>query len=192
DTIPQSLTLECSADYPRPTSLTAIDNCEGVIVSSPVSLFTFGGCPNNFTEVRTWTFSDTCGNTTSVFQTIQVLDTLPPVVVDTVPQSLTLECSADYPQPTSLTAIDNCDGVIVSSPVSQFTFGGCPNSFTEVRTWTFSDTCGNTTSVSQTIQVLDTLPPIVVDTIPESLTLDCSAGYPQPTNLTAVDNCDGI
>ncbi|PHN05388.1 hypothetical protein CRP01_17910 [Flavilitoribacter nigricans DSM 23189 = NBRC 102662] len=161
------------------------------MVASPVSQFIFRGCPNNFTEVRTWTFSDTCGNSTSVSQTIHVLDDQVPIIIDMTPPDLTLSCNEDYPAPEGLTAIDNCDGIIIASPVVQITSGDCPNEFTEVRIWTFRDTCGNTLSTSQTIHVLDDEAPVIQESLPPDLVLACAEDVPAPASLTAIDNCDG-
>ena len=61
------------------------------------------------------------------------------------------------PPPVNLTAVDNCDGPITVAPTTQITPGVCLNDFVMVHTWTFSDTCGNTSSVRQTITVADTL-----------------------------------
>src|SRR5690606_41169498 len=63
------------------------------------------------------------------------------------PQDVTVQCADDVPAPVGLTAIDNCDGEIPAQPIDDITPGDCPNRFTVVRTWTFTDLCGNTSSV---------------------------------------------
>ncbi|WP_168797579.1 T9SS type A sorting domain-containing protein [Neolewinella litorea] len=186
---PADLSLECADDVPPPINLTAVDNCDGEITVSPSTQITPGACLNDFTLVRTWTFVDTCGNTSSVSQTITVLDTLAPVA-PAAPADLSLECADDVPPPINLTAVDNCDGEITVSPSTQITPGACLNDFVMVRTWTFTDTCGNTSSVSQTITVLDTLAP-VPQSAPADLNLACASDVPPPVNLTAIDNCSG-
>ncbi len=191
DTIPPNLYLECIDDVPAPVNLTAVDNCGDSITVSPTSQFNFGSCVNDFTEIRTWTFSDTCGNTSSVSQTITVLDTLAPVIVSDLPQDLNLECVSDIPPPVDLTAEDNCGGQITVSPLQELTFGNCLNDLTLVRTWTFADTCGNVTSYSQTITVLDTLAPVITSELPQDLNLECASDIPPPMDLTAEDNCGG-
>ncbi|MEJ2595251.1 MAG: T9SS type A sorting domain-containing protein, partial [bacterium] len=69
----------------------------------------------------------------------------------------------DVPAQVDLTATDNCDGDITVSPTSVVTPGStnCPNDYVEVRTWTFTDAAGNSSSVSQTITVLDVTPPVL-------------------------------
>jgi hypothetical protein len=182
------LNLDCAKDVPPPVNLTAIDNCDGEITTSPSTLVIPGSCPNDFVMVRNWTFVDTCGNLSSVSQTINVSDTLPPVIQNPPTPFLNLDCAEDYPQPAPLTAIDNCDGEIIVHPNSTFIIGSCTNDFVEERTWTFIDTCGNTSSVTQTITVEDTKPP-TFDNCPPDITVECEAGIPSLPNLAASDNC---
>ncbi|WP_235297842.1 HYR-like domain-containing protein, partial [Portibacter marinus] len=180
---PSDLLLLCADDVPTPMTLTATDNCDGNITVSPSTQITPGGCLNDFLLERTWTFTYEAGNSTLVTQTITVIDTLSPVAPD-VPADLTLDCAADLPPPVNLTATDNCDGDITVSPDTLILPGSCLNDFTMVRTWTFTDTCGNTSSVSQTIIVEDKTAP-VAPAAPADLTLDCAADLPPPVNLTA-------
>jgi hypothetical protein len=186
---PSNLTLQCADDVPAPIDLTAEDNCDGAITVSPGVVRIFGSCVNDFTEIRTWTFSDVCGNTSSVSQTITVSDDTAPAA-PAAPSNLTLQCADDVPAPIDLTAEDNCDGAITVSPSVVKIFGSCVNDFTEIRTWTFSDVCGNTSSVSQTITVSDDTAP-VAPAAPSNLTLQCADAIPPPVDLTATDNCDG-
>ncbi len=186
---PADLNLQCSSDVPAPVDLTATDNCDGTITVSPTAQVTVGACINNFVIVRTWTFTDACGNTSSVNQTITVLDDTAPVA-PAPPADLNLQCASDVPAPVDLTATDNCDGAITVSPTVQVTVGACVNDFVMVRTWTFSDACGNTSSVSQTITVLDDTAP-VAPTPPADLNLQCASDVPAPVDLTATDDCDG-
>ena len=157
---PADLVLQCAADVPAPLDLTATDNCNGDITESPTVQITPGRCVNDFIMVRTWTFEDECGNTSSVSQTITVKDDLAPVA-PAAPADLVLENVDDIPPPISLTATDNCSGEITVDPTVQVIPGACAGDFVEVRTWTFADECGNNSSVSQTITVIDTSPPVI-------------------------------
>jgi len=112
---------------------------------------TDGDCPNSFTITRTWTFTDECGNTSSVSQTINVDDTTAPEAPQ-APADVTVECADDIPAAATLTAADNCSGVVSGVSSDTRTDGDCPNSFTITRTWTFTDECGNTSNVSQVRQ----------------------------------------
>ncbi|NNE26634.1 MAG: HYR domain-containing protein, partial [Saprospiraceae bacterium] len=182
---PADLTLQCGDDVSAPVALTATDNCDGNITVSPTTQTTPGNCPNDFVMVRTWTFTDSCGNTSSVSQTIIVSDTTAPAA-PAPPADLNLECAQDVPPPVDLTATDNCDGPITASPTVSVIPGACLNDFTMVRTWTFSDVCGNTSSVSQVITVLDNTAP-VAPAPPADLNLECAQDVPPPVDLTATD-----
>jgi hypothetical protein len=159
--LPEDLILECATEIPAAVELTAIDNCGQSWTRKPVVQYIPEGCPNRFTLVRIWTFKDTCNNISSHTQTITVEDNEPPVIQGPLPQDLTLECATEIPAAAELTAIDNCGEMWTKLPVTEVTPGDCPNSFTLVRTWTFVDTCGNASSVTQTINVnMDfTMPP---------------------------------
>ena len=186
---PANVTVQCTSDVPVPVDLTASDNCDGDITVSPSDVITPGSCPNRFTMVRTWTFVDGCGNESSISQTINVNDDTAPIPPAS-PANVTVQCASDVPVPVDLTASDNCDGDITVSPSDVITPGSCPNRFNMVRTWTFMDLCGNSSDVSQTITVNDDTAP-VPPAPPADVTVQCIADVPAPVDLTAVDNCDG-
>ena len=147
---------------------------------------TAGACANDFVMVRTWTFTDDCGNTSSVSQTITVFDDEAPAA-PAPPPDMALSCAADIPPPVDLTATDNCSGEITVSPTVQTITGACANDITIFRTWTFTDECGNTSSVSQTITVFDGVAP-VPPAAPADLVLSCAADIPPPIDLTKMWN----
>ena len=187
--VPENLILECASEIPAPINLTAQDNCDGEITVAPVESLTPGDCPNQFTLIRTWIFTDICGNESNVSQTISVNDTSAPEA-PTAPADLTLQCVDEIPAPIELIAQDNCNGEITVAPVESLTSGDCPNQFTLIRTWTFTDACGNESSVNQTISVHDDIAPIA-PIAPAELTIQCADEVPTSIDLTAEDNCDG-
>ena len=187
--LPQDMNLDCATEIPAPAKLTATDNCGQTWTKLPVTELTPGGCPNRFTLVRTWTFSDTCKNVTRHTQTITVEDNEPPVITSELPQDINLDCATEIPEPAKLTATDNCGQTWSKLPVTELTPGGCPNRFTLVRTWTFSDTCKNVTRHTQTITVEDNEPPVITSELPQDMNLDCATEIPPPVKLTAIDNC---
>ncbi|WP_441294552.1 HYR-like domain-containing protein, partial [Flavobacterium anseongense] len=77
-------------------------------------------CPNSFTVTRTWTFTDACNNTSSVSQTINVVDDVAPVAPE-APAAITVACATDVPAMVSLTATDNCTGEITVQGVDTTT-----------------------------------------------------------------------
>jgi len=186
---PADVLGQCAADMPPAVNLTATDNCDGEITAGPIDVRTDGNCDNSYTLVRTWTFFDACGNSSSVSQNITINDTIAPVP-PAPPADVLGQCAADVPAPVSLTATDNCDGAITADPVDVRTDGNCANNFTIVRTWTFADACGNSSSITQNITVNDTIAPIP-PAPPEDI-LVCLDDPPPPVSLTAVDNCDRL
>jgi len=153
---PVDATLECPVDTSVEAngSATATDNCD----DSPEIVYSdmyYGTC----TKVieRTWTATDTSGNSSSCVQVITVADTTPPVI--TCPADVTLECPADMSVEAngSATAGDTCGAVTITH--SDAWQAGCGNTGALARTWTATDECGNSSSCVQTISVVDTTPP---------------------------------
>ena len=186
---PAPIAVQCADDVPAAAELTATDNCSGTITGVSVDAFTPGDCPNSFIVTRTWTFTDECDNAITVSQTITVEDTEAPVA-PAAPAPLAVQCADDVPAAEVLTAADNCSGTITGVPVDVVTPGDCPNSFVVTRTWTFTDECGNASTVSRTITVDDTEAP-VAPAAPAPLAVQCADDVPAAEVLTAADNCSG-
>jgi len=136
--------------------------------------------------VRTWSTADSCGNIASASQTITVVDTVAPTVVTGVAAELTLEC--DQPEPVDMPVFaDNCDANITVTSVSGINnVSGC--GWDVEKSWTATDNCGNSTTVSQLIHFVDTTAP-TLSGAPMDATVDCSS-VPAAEVLTATDNCD--
>jgi hypothetical protein len=153
---------KCIASIPDADNslITVVQSC-GVATITHVDEDNGGsGCASDpFVLTRTYTVTDSQGNTANCVQTFTVVDDLAPVA-PTAPADLDLQCAGDVPAPVDLTAVDNCDGDITVSPSELSTPGDCPNSYTLVRTWNFVDGCGNASSVSQTINVNDNKAPV--------------------------------
>ncbi|PKQ45511.1 HYR-like domain-containing protein, partial [Confluentibacter flavum] len=168
---PLDMTYECIEDVPVAGNLTAVDNCVGDITVAGVDTID-NSDPCMVIITRTWSFTDTCNNTSTVTQTITVQDTKAPTVApyDNV---LNVSCT-DIPNAPSLEFEDNCSSNVTVEFSETSTYD--ENAFQDyqiVRTWEVTDECGNTDEFTQTINV--TLDEIV-------------------TQLTAEDRCykDGI
>lgn len=87
--------------------------------------------------------------------TIVMGDVLGPVLTN-VPADLTINCEDVVPDPTVVTAYDECPGVYISFTESsdEYAMGAC-GTYTITRTWTATDLCGNITSDQQLIHVKD-------------------------------------
>src|SRR5262249_61912153 len=104
--------------------------------------------------VRSWNFTDGCGNTSANFvQTITARDVTAPVVT-TAAGSLdaTVECNDATGLSAALaqapTATDNCTASPTINLVSDVTTpdASCANAYVRGRTWNFTDGCGNTSA----------------------------------------------
>jgi gliding motility-associated-like protein len=185
DTPPAGLTVECYDDVPAMTDLSWTDNCDGTGTVTGIDQSDGGTCPENIT--RTWSYTDACGNTASVTQIITVNDQTDPVFA-TPPAAISVECYDDVPAPGMLTWTDNCDGTGEVMGVDQSDGGNCPTIIT--RSWSYTDACGNTATVTQIITVDDTTDP-VFDPPPAAIAVECYNEVPPPGMLTWTDNCDG-
>src|SRR5690606_22963721 len=104
------------------------------------------------------------------------------------PEDVTVSCGTEIPAMVALTATDNCGQEITTEGVDIITPGTCPGTYTVTRTWTFIDSCGNASTATQTIEVIDNVPPTFNEPVPGNISHSCDAVPPAPT-LTASDNC---
>jgi len=188
--VPADVTVECDA-IPAAATVTASDNCDPSPSVSFEETSTPGTCAQEEVITRTWTATDDCGNSSTASQVITVVDTAAPTLSG-VPADATVECDA-IPTAATVTAMDNCD----PSPSVSFEETSAPGTCTQeeviTRTWTATDTCGNTASQSQVLTVVDTTDPVITCPGDQIVSADgsCQAGLPDYTGLaTVTDNCD--
>ena len=153
-TIPADYTAECSDEHPMDDA-TATDNCGEVTITVEEET-TPGACAGDYVITRTFTATDDCGNATSATQTITIVDTTAPVL--TIPADYTAECSDAHPMDDA-TATDNC-GEVTITVEEETTPGACAGDYVITRTFTATDDCGNATSATQTITIVDTTAPV--------------------------------
>ncbi|WP_372755052.1 tandem-95 repeat protein, partial [Mariniflexile sp.] len=169
--LPADVTVECSAIPVAPT-LTATDNCGSATVNlNTTSTKTNNGSCNDssYTITRTWTATDCCGiNTITHTQTITVQDTTAPII-SAAPADASYQCLAEVPAAGNLTATDNCTSEFSVAGVDNINNDN-PNETIITRTWTASDLCNNTSSVSQKITIRDTINPTIV--CPDNITVN--------------------
>ncbi len=180
DNAPDDITVECDA-VPAPADVTASDNCHEASVNFNETMT--DGCP--YTITRTWVANDGCGNYATAVQNITVIDTVDPILIG-VPANAVVECS-DIPAPAEVTASDICDeNVEVIYTFEIIEGSGC--SYLIERTWTATDDCGNSVSATQTLEVVDTIDPILIG-VPGDVTVECDE-VPSAALVYADDNCD--
>jgi gliding motility-associated-like protein len=86
-----------------------------------------------------------------------------------------------------LTATDACSNATVTYNQA-ITNVVCAGTYTITRTWTATDTCGNATNASQTINVIDITPPTFSQATPIDVAVSCDA-VPTAPVLSASDSC---
>ena len=148
-----NLSVECGASIPPPFGW---DNCCNTsLVPVLVWSQTNGTCPWNLTQ--SWLVTDCRGQTNACTRVVTVTDTTPPTLVCNTNKTVQCGTAWDFDPPS---AFDRCclSNVTVTL-VSTITNGRCPWVIT--RTWKATDCCSNTSTCSQTVTVVDTLPPTI-------------------------------
>ena len=164
----------------------ASDACSGKDVTVAIlRTITNGVCPRVIT--RTWTATDLCGNAATCSQTVTVVDTTPPVLTCPPPEKM-VNC-ADAWRFDEPAASDACSGEDVRVAILRtVTNGLCPRVIT--RTWTAADACGNISTCSQTVTVVDTTPPVIICPKKIIVALDANCRLKIPTiHPKASDDC---
>ena len=145
-----------------------------------------GDCEGNYVVTRTFTAVDACGNTSVAVQTVTVEDTTAPAL--TVGADATIECDEEIPaEEFTVSDLSEVDVDVTEEIIA----GDCPQAMTIVRTYTATDACGNSTSLEQTIEIVDTTAPIFTYT-PPAVTINYAAEGDDISTPFAivVDNCD--
>lgn len=182
---PADVTIDCASA--RDPSVTRFAQASSECDASPDLTFVDeqeGTCP--LVIRRTWTATDACGFSNSCVQTITVADTTPPAI--SCPQEVVASCEeASTPQFGRPSVQDNCD-LDVELSFEDVPAEGCPEAVT--RVWTARDDCGNTSTCSQLVRIVDTTPPELF--CPADVIVDCSDSTdPQHTGMaSAADACD--
>ncbi|MDG1765676.1 MAG: SdrD B-like domain-containing protein, partial [Flavobacteriales bacterium] len=179
----QEITIECDEEMPQLT-MTFHDNCDTNLEVTVTTSVEMEGCNEIF--YQTITATDECGNQSAVTNVITVVDTTAPVLIG-VPEDATIDCNDEVPA-AIVSAMDNCDENPLVSMSASTEFLAC--GYEIIRTWTAVDECGNESSDSQVLTVIDTEAPVV--TAPADYVVNCDNGSSDPEfagEATATDNC---
>jgi uncharacterized repeat protein (TIGR01451 family) len=174
------ITVECHSSFTDPGA-TATDNCGNPTVTSSSNVDL--NSPGSYTI----TYSATDGtNTVTATRTVNVVDTLAPIITLNGANPMTVECHTTFTDPGA-TATDACAG---SRPVtaSGTVNANVPGTYT--ITYTASDNAGHTTTVTRTVNVVDTLSPVITLNGANPMTVECHTGFTDP-GATATDACAG-
>ncbi len=142
-----------------PETLTATDNCEGIVLISNLTAWVTLGASENCiqTYTRTCTVTDVCGNRASLTQTVQRKEDLVPPVFTSGDLTKTITCdeykslAADFGS-LKPRATDGCPGDVIVTYVSNDKTQLCRNGSFTIN-WIATDACGNTATAIQTITV---------------------------------------
>ena len=196
-TCPANTTVECTADNsPTATGIaTATDNCNGGAAVLHNDVITSGTCAGNYTIARTWTATDVCGNTSNCVQTITVQDTQGPnAICRNVDVTLSNGVATITPDMINDGSTDACSG-IASVSVSQTSFD-CSNIGANTVTLTVTDSCGNSSTCTGTVNVIGTIPTCDITVTPSNNTYtggvatNIYLGY-GPQSATIYSNASG-
>ncbi|MGB4846546.1 MAG: hypothetical protein WBP41_01440, partial [Saprospiraceae bacterium] len=194
-TCPVNTTVQCASlvPIPNPGLVIATDNCNGLATVTFVDdVISAQTCINRYNVTRTYRAIDECGNSATCSQTITVFDNTAPFIM--CPGNITVQCASQVPlpNPTLVTASDNCNGLATVSFVDDVISNQtCTNRYNVTRTYRAIDECGNSASCSQTITVFDNTIPFIM--CPGNVTVQCASQVPTPNTalVTASDNCNG-
>ena len=180
---PSTVTVECHTGY-TDAGATATDNC------SPAPAPTSTGSvdvntPGTYQVV--WTATDAGGNTDSETRTVVVVDTTAPMITLNGASTMTVECHTTFNDPGA-SAADSCD---TSVPVNVAGSVNADAVGTYTLTYTASDDSGNAaTSLTRTVNVVDTTAPAVTLSGAATMTVILGSGFSDP-GATANDSCTG-
>ena len=181
---PMNVTIQCtestdSMNTGAPTNL--MDNCGNAgITITFVDTPNLTGCNGTGSISRLWNITDACDNSIDQIQTITIIDDTPPVP-PLPPAGEEFACLDDVTDPIDIDAQDNCGGTIpgLISVIDNGGSGCIGDTLRITRTWTFTDACGNDTTIMQVVDVVDNIDPVPPMTpAPESYF--CADDVPAP------------
>ena len=162
------------------------DNCTVNPTVTFISETSDGGfCPETITRV--YRITDDCGNTFDVNHLITIADAVPPTATN--PPNINVSCFANVPAPDPLVVTDEADNSGVApivAYVSDVSDGNsCPETIT--RSYSVTDDCGNSITVTQQIIIIPTAVPVVP--VNTASTVECLANATQPAAPAVTDEC---
>lgn len=151
-----------------------------------------GNC--TFSVEANFKIEDDCGNASAKKSHFSIQDKEAPVFAPLSPTD-TIYCPTPLPQnPPPIAVSDNCDAQPTLSYTLFFEKNLCPGSSEHLAIWVATDDCGNSSTISQRIILLDTLPP-GFKKFPADLTVNCTS-IPTPpvigSDVVAIDICGNL
>lgn len=139
-------------------SVSSSDNCNGTVtVSLLETLQDEGNClVDGYINLyrQRWTATDACGNSSTAFVYVALVDEVPPVIHG-VPADIQVNCDEIPAPPDDVYATDECLCACVILFSESNPAPGCRDGQVIVRSWTAIDDCGNETIEKQNITLID-------------------------------------
>ncbi|MFK7937627.1 MAG: SdrD B-like domain-containing protein [Saprospiraceae bacterium] len=194
ENVPDNTTVDCD-EIPEPVMPTLSHECYNGMIEFEETVL--GDTCQEYKIIRTWRAENDCGQMATAVQTITV--EIPPLEAEPK-EDMMLSCDEEVPPATDPEVLESCFDydITFSEETSQ---GLCPDDYTIEREWIITNTCGETETVEQIIEVRDTTKPEItldhpfLNGLEESgatFMFDCGEEIPLilPENATASDNCD--
>jgi hypothetical protein len=198
--------INCNDPFPVQETLTATDDCSQVTVTPTVDDYTVDVC-NGYTVTYRWTAVDACGNEDEESTSFRVLPdtkapTITPLFSSPAPNgTMIVECNNADPNWNPFTmgvndvlVEDDCSNVQVTFKDELLEEGNCGDcDFLSLWscTWTATDECGNESSLTIFMKIVDTTPPVPDPNFPTELTVECD-NIPPAEIPDAVDACSSV
>lgn len=178
-----SMTLEINEPFIDP-GYSAIDNSRATI-----SITTSGTIDISKIGVYTLTYTaiDPSGNLSTATRTITIVDTIPPVITLIGTSTMNIEINSSFIDP-GVIVIDDSKAVItpsISNNLDLSKIGVYAIIYTAI------DPSGNTSTTTRTINVIDTIPPVIALEGPNPMTVEINTPYIEP-GASAIDNSKAI
>ena len=182
-TVPPDITLfrDANCSYDSDTAITGspsdvVDNCTDTL--NPVFRDNIVGVGCNEMIIRAWAVADRCANITRDTQRIFIADTTRPTFTQPADITIYVNSSCTYNSNTSVTGdvldeMDNCTNNLDAVFSDTRELNGCNGTGRIIRTWSLSDSCGNSITRTQYISIQDNLPPIFIEA--RDTTMNCEA-----------------
>jgi gliding motility-associated-like protein len=191
---PAPINVECIFDVPLPNPAVVIDeddNCSIIPIVTWVNDVSNGNsCPEVIT--RTYAVTDACGNQTLVTQTITINDVTNPTASNPAPISVVSAATVPAPDPSVvLDEADNCAANPVVAWVSDVSDGNVCNNEQITRTYSVTDDCGNSITVTQIITITAIYPTVDAgpnQTLCEAQSATVNATFTPPTTVISWNN----
>ena len=186
--LPNHLTLSCEQSIPAVVLPTVTGGCTPVVTLRKEERIK-GNCDYTYTLKRIFIATDTCNQTLTYTQTINVIDKTRPTFVEALPQNMSIKEGETIPTQVTLTATDNCGTATVTPSHKEVKTNGKVSQL--IYMWEAKDACGNVTTHQQIITIVPKTTPIPLTwaTLPNNITVDCAKAIPAVQPPTTQGGC---